>query len=144
MIRLARFNALPPRDPRFFIGLPIPAAAAALVSPVLFFQNDPFAEAFIPFFAVMMVVIALLMISPVRYRTFKDVAFGRRAYRLLALYAAVLAGLVAAHEWVIPGLIVLYLVLPAAEWLLRRGAAPIVGDVDDEDEIVLEKWDEEA
>ena len=83
-IRLARFNALPPRDPRFFIGLPIPAAAAALVSPVLFFKNEPYAEGFVPIQAGVMVVIALLMISPLRYRTFKDVAFGRRAYRLLA------------------------------------------------------------
>ena len=143
VIRLARFNALPPRDPRFFIGLPIPAAAAALVSPVLFFKNEPIAEGFVPFQALVMVVIALLMISPVRYRTFKDLSFGRRAYRLLALYAAVLAGLIAAHEWVIPGLIALYLVLPGAEWLVRRGSNPIVSEVDEEDEVVLENWEDE-
>lgn len=140
VIRLARFNASPPRDPRYFIGLPIPAAAWTIVSPVLYLDGEPFPPTFAAIQAGVMVVIALLMISPIRFRTFKDVRFGRRAYRVLALWAAILAGLLAAHEWVIPALLVGYLLSPAIERIFGLSApAPELVEEDDA-EVRVEPW----
>jgi CDP-diacylglycerol--serine O-phosphatidyltransferase len=145
VIRLARFNASPPRDPRYFIGFPIPAAAAAIICPVLFLRDDPLPPSFLPVQAGVMVVVALLMISPIRYRTFKDLVFGRRAYRALAVWAAILAGLIAAHEWVIPLLIGLYLVLPVIEWLGRgdRDRASIFAEDEEDEEVSFQDWPED-
>ncbi|GAB4222234.1 MAG: CDP-diacylglycerol--serine O-phosphatidyltransferase [Acidobacteriota bacterium] len=133
VIRLARFNALPPRDSRWFIGLPIPAAAAAVISPALLAGPRPMPDEALPFLAIVMVVIALLMISPIRYRSYKDLAFGRRLYRALAVWAALLAGLLAAHEWVVPALALAYLVSPLVERTLAARAAG--GTADDELEV---------
>lgn len=140
IIRLARFTALAPSDPRYFIGLPIPAAAATIVAPVLFFGDAIFTPLMAEIQAGAMFVIALLMISPVRYRTFKDIVFGRRAYRVLALWAAVLAGVIAAHEWVVSALIALYLVSPLIEWGAGRGKRrSLIADLD-EDEVTVSSW----
>lgn len=117
VIRLARFNAAP-HDHHWFIGLPIPSAAAAASCPVLLTGGDPVPERFVPAYAVAVVGIGLLMVSAIRYRTFKDIQFGRRPYRILAIWALLLAGLVAKAEWMIPGLVVFYLVSPL--WWRRR------------------------
>ncbi len=132
VIRLARFNAFPPRDSRYFVGLPIPAAAGAVISPALLAGARPMPDEALPFLLVAMVVIALLMISPIRYRSYKDLAFGGRLYRALAVWAALLAGLVAAHEWVVPAVVLLYLVSPLIEKM--RSVGDRGDDADDQDD----------
>ena len=77
-IRLARFNVLTHREheqdqsgvSRFFVGLPIPLAAGMIVALVWALQS-PGVESRTPV-AVLMVVLSFLMVSTVRYRTFKD------------------------------------------------------------------------
>ena len=77
-LRLARFNVLAARAgggaSKFFVGLPIPLAAGVLMSLVMFhqrrFAGDPGRPGLV---AVLVLGIALLMVSNVRYRTFKDV-----------------------------------------------------------------------
>ena len=81
-IRLARFNVLthaeheqsPSGVSRFFVGLPIPLAAGMIVALVLALRN-PGAEGAVPV-AALMVVLSLLMVSTVRYRTFKEAGLG--------------------------------------------------------------------
>jgi CDP-diacylglycerol---serine O-phosphatidyltransferase len=113
VLRLARFNTLP-SDHVYFLGLPIPLAAAAVITPPLLTEGEPLPQQFVPYHAVLVAVIALLMVSRIRYRTFKDVRFAARPYRLLAFWAAILAGFVAFAERMVPGLIALYLVSPLA------------------------------
>ena len=73
-LRLARFNVYAGvTDRRYFVGLPIPAAAA-MVAAIIFAAGSepvvwwPFAVAWI----VLLMALALLMISSWRYRSFKD------------------------------------------------------------------------
>lgn len=77
-LRLARFNVLAARSgggaSKFFVGLPIPLAGGVLMSLVMFHQRrfgyEPTQAGLI---AGLTLGIALLMVSNVRYRTFKDV-----------------------------------------------------------------------
>ncbi len=79
-LRLARFNVLAHRGDkashRFFVGLPIPLAAGCIVSVVIAHYRafgsttDPATR--LPA-AIVVALLAFLMVSTVRYRTFKDV-----------------------------------------------------------------------
>ena len=92
-IRLARFNVMAARgsgSTRFFVGLPIPLAAGVLMSLVMFHQRTygrP-AQHTQPILALTLVV-AYLMVSNVRYRTFKNVRVGRKSLTLAALFVLV-------------------------------------------------------
>lgn len=106
--RLARFNVLsaradrlvergkprPETSTRFFVGLPIPAAAMVIAG--LVFAHHQTDVALFQTRLVLLIVVPLLswlMVSAVRFRTFKHVHFSRRS--LLAILAAVgLAALV--------------------------------------------------
>jgi CDP-diacylglycerol--serine O-phosphatidyltransferase len=75
-IRLARFNVLAARgqgSSKYFIGLPIPGAAMMLVSCVIA-QSTAIAERVEAkgTVAVLVIVLSYLMVSRVRFRTFKD------------------------------------------------------------------------
>jgi CDP-diacylglycerol---serine O-phosphatidyltransferase len=93
-IRLARFNVLTHAEheqnetgvSRYFVGLPIPLAAGMIVALVWALQ-DPGLEGRTPV-AVLMVVLSFLMVSTVRYRTFKDARMNAGA---LLAFGAVLA-----------------------------------------------------
>jgi CDP-diacylglycerol---serine O-phosphatidyltransferase len=92
-LRLARFNIQTPSDKRYFVGMPSPAAAAVPASTVFFFPEgmQTYQQA-LPALAVVLVP-ALLMVSTIRYRSFKTIDLGiKRSYRGLL----VLAGLIAA------------------------------------------------
>src|SRR5713226_6550793 len=91
-LRLARFNVLAQRSngraSRFFIGLPTPLAAGMIVSMVVAHhgaQGGPLgARAHAPI-AVVVSVLALLMVSTVRYRTFKDVRLSPKSASIFML-----------------------------------------------------------
>ncbi|MDQ7007035.1 MAG: CDP-diacylglycerol--serine O-phosphatidyltransferase [Acidobacteriota bacterium] len=120
VIRLARFNAAA-GEHKDFIGVPSPTAAAAVACPALFTGGETLASFLVPGYLLLVVVIGLLMISPVRYFSPKNLRFGPRPYRALALWAAILAGLIMRYEWVVPGLILLYLLSPLFRpWFGRR------------------------
>jgi CDP-diacylglycerol--serine O-phosphatidyltransferase len=81
-LRLARFNVLTTRvSSRYFVGLPIPAGALFLVSSELA-KNGPLSAVF-PFtpgfFLGATYIVAILMVSPVLYRSFKEVRFLRKS-----------------------------------------------------------------
>lgn len=97
-VRLARFNIQAGSvDKRFFVGMPSPAAAGVPAATVYAYPwgFQTYAEA-LPVLA-MVIVPALLMVSTIRFRSFKNIDFRvRRAYPVLILVAVALA-LLAAH-----------------------------------------------
>jgi CDP-diacylglycerol--serine O-phosphatidyltransferase len=77
-LRLARFNVQRHTDSRYFVGLPIPAAAGQ-VATLAFFAPEPVAERPYAFALVALVgLLGLLMVSTVRYRSFKSVDLRQR------------------------------------------------------------------
>src|SRR4051812_23967396 len=85
-IRLARFNVLAHSEAgvqRFFVGLPIPLAAGTLVSLVVALQGGgvPVSDVVGLWpIAVLVLVLAFLMVSTIRYRTFKDAGLNPRTF----------------------------------------------------------------
>jgi CDP-diacylglycerol---serine O-phosphatidyltransferase len=96
-LRLARFNVLAMRSPHggggsFFVGLPIPLAAGVLVSMIIAHHVATGGEVLDAAargpVAVASTVLALLMVSTVRYRTFKDLRLSPRSALVLMLMLA--------------------------------------------------------
>lgn len=150
-LRLARFNVLAIRSPHggsssFFVGMPIPFAAVGIIAMVIAYENargGPLpSEARGPVLGVV-IFLALLMVSTVRYRTFKDARPNART--LLLLGAVIVTGVVVAvlshPAWVIVAYFGLYLLsglfesaLMLRRFLRREPAAAALADVIDEDE----------
>ena len=89
-MRLARFNIQSQAggDKRYFVGMPTPAAAAIPASTV-FFHPDAVSDyrAALPVLA-MVLVSAVLMVSTIRFRSFKTIDLQmRRPYTVLLLIA---------------------------------------------------------
>ena len=161
-LRLARFNVLAQRNhsggSRFFIGLPIPLAAGMIVSMVIAHhatggEDRLGRRAQVPI-AVVVAVLALLMVSTLRYRTFKDVRLNRRSLTIFMLIC--LAGVLVATRihpaYVLVVYFAAYLVLGFVESglllgrrLSERKAAgepvPAEGVLDDDDEDDLDEQD---
>lgn len=78
-LRLARFNTqVDTVSSDYFIGLPIPAGAGMSVVTVLFCRRLGIEEQVHPFvFLVMLYILAFLMVSTVRYASFKKAKFFR-------------------------------------------------------------------
>jgi CDP-diacylglycerol--serine O-phosphatidyltransferase len=133
--RLARFNVqLNVVDKRWFVGLPIPAAAGALCG-LIWVLPEPLPD---PRIAAGMLgvtlVLGFLMVSTFRYRSFKDVDLrSRRSVRLVPLVLLVIAAVAAWRPDVcLAGLALVYgLSAPTAHFaaaLFRRRTPPPAGD----------------
>ena len=90
-MRLARFNiqSAVGGDKRYFVGMPSPAAAAVSAATVYFYPAglDDYRQA-LPALA-MVLVPAVLMVSTIRFRSFKTIDLrSRRPYTVLLLIAA--------------------------------------------------------
>ncbi|PKN10684.1 MAG: CDP-diacylglycerol--serine O-phosphatidyltransferase [Deltaproteobacteria bacterium HGW-Deltaproteobacteria-7] len=81
-LRLARFNIqIGLIDSKYFNGLPIPAAACVIATTVIFFDHigfegtlrDPF-----KMIMILVVILALLMVSNIKYYSFKNMNFRSR------------------------------------------------------------------
>ncbi|MBF5043707.1 CDP-diacylglycerol--serine O-phosphatidyltransferase [Aggregicoccus sp. 17bor-14] len=92
-LRLARFNVIAQRAPsggggRFFVGLPIPLAAGVLISLVIAHhaaRGDVLSTGARVPIAVAVGALSLLMVSTVRYRTFKDLRLSRTSAMVFML-----------------------------------------------------------
>jgi CDP-diacylglycerol--serine O-phosphatidyltransferase len=111
-MRLARFNIQSgaPGDKRYFVGMPSPAAAAIPASTVWAY---PYGitdyRAALPALA-MVVVPALLMVSTIRFRSFKTIDLQmRRPYTVLFLIAVAIMVFTAHPRFVLVGLSYSYL-----------------------------------
>jgi len=73
-IRLARFNIMSPQsEPSVFIGVPIPTAAVFVATWVLLFNKYSFLLRFKLFLLGAVLVCAFLMVSNIRYPSFKKI-----------------------------------------------------------------------
>ncbi len=94
-LRLARFNVNAHTDSkRFFIGLPIPAASCSLVAFVFFAERlAPGYPTFIlALTALLTVCTGLLMVSSVRYFSFKEYdIFRAHPYRVLIIFVVLMS-----------------------------------------------------
>jgi CDP-diacylglycerol--serine O-phosphatidyltransferase len=98
VLRLARFNVQKHvTDARFFVGLPVPAAAGQLVAVVAFAPARVTGWIHGLFALVLVVVLAFLMVSTFRYRSFKGIDLMRRRSYLAVLGIALLFVFIAAH-----------------------------------------------
>jgi CDP-diacylglycerol--serine O-phosphatidyltransferase len=130
-LRLARFNiqSLKATDKRHFVGMPSPAAAAIPASTIFFYPKGIHDPTWALIALAVMVVPALLMVSTIRFSSFKTVdTQQRRSYKVLALVALVIAGIYLHPNIVLLALAYLYMVmgLAGAAWarLRRRGSPP--------------------
>ncbi len=121
-VRLARFNIQSAtQDKRYFVGMPSPAAAGVPAATVWAYPAGLFTfhEA-LPVLA-MVIIPALLMVSTLRFRSFK--AFDlreRRSFQVLVGMAAGLALLVTYPEAVLLALAYGYLASAFVEWIWNR------------------------
>jgi CDP-diacylglycerol--serine O-phosphatidyltransferase len=113
-IRLARFNIHTSGnlDKRYFVGMPSPAAAgipAATVFAFPFGLTDWYAALAVP----MLLVPALLMVSTIKYRSFKTIDFGRRRPSSGLILAALgIAAIATFPQWTL--LVIAYTYLASA------------------------------
>ena len=109
-MRLARFNIQSMSDKRYFAGLPSPAAAAVLASTVYAYPEGlRLYHAAVP--ALLLVLVpAFLMVSTIRFRSFKDLdLLAPRSYTVLILLAAGLVAIATHPRWVLVVLSYAYL-----------------------------------
>lgn len=134
--RLARFNVLTDVvDKRFFVGLPIPAGAGVIATSVIaYHEYFGYSESNNPFWFVVVVLgIAFLMVSNIRYYSFKDIdLIKRRPFKILLFL--VLGALVIVWN---PALMlfaigVVYLFSGVVEGIRHRKGVDLL-DIDDED-----------
>ncbi len=133
-LRLARFNiSTAVTNKKFFIGLPTPAAGCTAVSFVFFAQFIPeIMHWFTPYMALVLTIsLGMLMVSRVRYYSFKEYAFVKAhpfstmvtvilLFALLISQPKLLAFFVAL-SYIIAGLVYTFFVLPRRNRELLRG-----------------------
>lgn len=132
--RLARFNVqLNVVDKRWFVGLPIPAAAGALCG-LIWVIPEPIPDPRISAaFLGVTLVLGFLMVSTYRYRSFKDVDLrSRRSARLVPVVGLLVAAVAAWRPDIcLAGLALVYAVSAplahAVAVLTRRRQPPVAG-----------------
>lgn len=120
--RLARFNIQRGTlDKRYFVGMPSPSAACVLAATVFAFPTPSVTVLeSLPIFLVILVP-AFLMITTLRFRSFKEVNLGhRRSYVPLIAIAGVIALINAHPPYVLAGMAYAYLASGPIEALTSR------------------------
>ena len=156
-LRLARFNVLAARGDkashRYFTGLPIPLAAGALVSVVIAHYRefgaptDPTTH--VPI-AIGVALLSFLMVSTVRYRTFKDVRLNARSVATFAfvLAAAITIGIATRASFVLLVFAGAYILMGLVESIffrhtVERSALPAAVQREIESDEALEPDDDD-
>ncbi len=123
LIRLARFNVYKEAQvmpANTFIGLPIPIAALAIGSVVLVLDmSHPQTGLGILLFALYVILISLLMISNIHYRTVKKIVL-KNSLKFLFLLALIVGCLIIFPDTTIPILTFSYVLSPIFFSLLHR------------------------
>jgi len=119
-LRLARFNIMAMKkdvyDPRFFMGLPIPAAACFIATFILFSRWASFDKFFSQrelaiFSLISTFVLALLMVSNVKYYSFKDMSIFKARPFTSSVLVVLLFVLVGSEPYLITFLFFLFYVI---------------------------------
>ena len=121
-LRLARFNIqATASDRRYFVGLPIPAAAGAVAALVYYYPRavqDPLMGGLV---WLLLVTLAVLMVSKMRYRSLKQLDLkARRPYPVLFVPILILLAIFAWPEQVLLGMAFFYVL----SGVLPRGLLP--------------------
>jgi CDP-diacylglycerol--serine O-phosphatidyltransferase len=123
LIRLARFNVFKEAQvipANIFIGLPIPTASLAVCSVVLLLDGrPPLSQMAVILFSLYVLLVSLLMISNIKYRTVKKLAF-KNSLRTLFLLALVVGCLIIFPDETIPVLTFTYMLSPVFFFLFTR------------------------
>ena len=107
-IRLARFN-LDLAGKKSFVGLPIPAAAGFLAATVHFFGEPSQSLFFRVYLVVAIYILSFLMVSALRYPSFKKLNFGYgKSGRNVLVLGLLVAGVVWYSEQVLMAISALY------------------------------------
>ena len=131
-LRLARFNVLKQStEKRYFQGLPSPLAAGTVATAVLFYADRHFEAGRSIYMLAVMAILAAVMISTVRYRSFKDLKFNSQtSFATLFMVIGLIVLLCAAPETLMFPISAFYVLIgPLAELtrLLRRHFSWIPG-----------------
>ena len=135
--RLARFNVqasrprplaegTPKVDKKSFVGLPIPVGGC-LVAAIVHFAPTPLkytphrAEVLAILMMILMAFLGLLMVSTLRFTSFKSIGTGRRDARLMIALIALVGLIYLYSQWVLLILVSAYVV----HGLLARGLASL-------------------
>lgn len=132
-IRLARFNVITQSEPvsrKYFKGMSSPVAAGGLVMCMLQMQRslDPY---YYPYGVLIVTAfLALLMVSNVRFRTFKDIEFKKHPIQYFLLIVMAIASIFAFREDALFVIFLIYLTFGLFEELVlfrrRRKSDPNV------------------
>jgi CDP-diacylglycerol--serine O-phosphatidyltransferase len=122
-LRLARFNVSSGRYRGRFDGLPSPSGAGMVVSTVWFagFLRESGLEVSLPAMlpAIGVALIGLLMVSPIPYRSFKDLKV-RGSYPTIVIMVLMMVVLVLTYEWSFFLVGLLYVASGPFEWYWRH------------------------
>jgi CDP-diacylglycerol--serine O-phosphatidyltransferase len=122
IIRLARFNVLKEAETQVanvFIGLPIPLAALSIASVVLIRQEKLVQKYDVVLFSIYVVLVAILMISNIKYRTMKRIN-SRNNLIILLFLAILIALLINFPNYTIPSVTFIYLISPLFFFILEK------------------------
>ena len=135
--RLARFNITlnpQPSNPgrpgkKYFVGMPIPAAAGVIAAIVHFEAGDPIVSWYTALtWAMMIITVGYLMVSTWRFYSFKDIDFRtRRPFRLVVFLGALMAAIWFFSRQVLFFIALLYMVSGVfwrLQWMFRRRTGP--------------------
>lgn len=124
-VRLARFNVMTSRiEPSVFIGLPIPTAAVMISTAILLLEHYPHLSHLKVFLLLLSVVLSVLMVSNIRYPSFKKL--NMRSIHFTRFLIGVIVVALMVFIYPIEGMAILgalylsYGVLRASYYLLRR------------------------
>lgn len=123
LIRLARFNVFKEAQvipANIFIGMPIPTAALAICSVVLLFDGRPPQTGMgMLLFSLYVILVSLLMISNIKYKTVKKLG-SKHSLRTLFLLALIVSCLIIFPDPTIPILTFSYMLSPIFFFLYSR------------------------
>lgn len=121
-LRLARFNVQAgSTDKRYFIGMPSPAAAGIIAATVYAYPAGFSETHFAAPLVLLVVVPAALMVSTIRFRSFKSLDTNTsHPFRLLILFALFIAALVTRPQEVLVLVAYTYLVSPLIGAIVGR------------------------
>lgn len=122
-LRLARYNVQRhASDGRYFVGLPIPAGAAAVAAWVLFLPQPLVEKGQAVAALVLLVTLAFLMVSTLRYQSFKKLDLRSRQSYIMVLGIALALVLIAVHPTsVLLALTTLYWLSGPTSYVLALG-----------------------
>lgn len=94
-IRLARFNITNTKNkPSVFIGIPIPAAAVLMAMWILVYEKYPFLKGLELFIVFIQALVAILMVSNIRYPSFKKIDLHKSNVIKILVYMTMIFSLV--------------------------------------------------